>query len=259
MVLHDPVGPDVVEDGRGRDREAEVRKRRPALDRAPLRVEDAAAHERRHDREVVPGPRDGERRLVVGLDDELAGLIDDRRADARPCLVRERPQRTRAKRVQVATAVLLGEVHVAVRLLDMPDDGLVRGHVLAAPHDGDHVPVAELHVVRPDDRDGRRVQRVDVGGPAHRRVDRRAVRCGDVDAEVELARLAVVGDPRISEEPAHRVLQAERLDGPGIGVAVSRLGLASLQRRAAARREPVRRWARSRRRTGRSTRRARGR
>ena len=147
MVLHDPVGPDLVEDGRGRDRGAEVHERRPALDRAPLRVEDAAAHERRHDREVVPGPRDGERRLVVRLDDELTRLIDDRRADARPRLVRERPQRTRAERVHVAIAVLLGEVHVAVRLLDVPDHRLVRGHVLAAPHDGHDVPVAELHVV----------------------------------------------------------------------------------------------------------------
>ena len=76
------------------------------------------------------------------------------------------------------------------------------------------------------------MQRVYVGGPAHGGVDRRAVRCRDVDAEVELAALAVVGDAGIAEEPADRVLHAERPYGPGVGMAFRRLGVASLLRRA---------------------------
>ena len=103
---------------------------------------------------------------------------------------------------------------VAVRGLYVPDHGPVRDRALASANDGDDVPVAELDPRVAGDQDRRRVQGVDGHAAGDRRVDRRAVRRRYVDAEVELAGLAVVGDTGIAEEPADGVLPVERLDRP---------------------------------------------
>jgi hypothetical protein len=115
-------------------------------------------------------------------------------------------------------------VNVAVGRLDVPDHRAIRNSVLAAADSGDDVPVAELGSVGTGDQDRRRVQCVDGDRPAERGVHRRPIGRRDIDAEVELPRLAVARDPRVTEVPTDRVLPVEGFDRPAVREAGGRRG-----------------------------------
>ena len=116
-----------------------------------------------HDRQVEPWARNRQRRLVVRLRDEHVVARHDR-AHGGPGVVHERAHCAGAQRIEVAAVAHFREVHVAVRLFDATDHGLVCDGVLAAADDGHDMPVTELGAVRGDDRNRRCMQRVDVDG-----------------------------------------------------------------------------------------------
>jgi hypothetical protein len=112
--------------------------------------------------------------------------------------------------------VLLGEVHVRPRLLDVADHRAVGGDVLARRDAGDDVPVLEGDAAGSvDDHGFVGVQRVEARDAVEGRVHRGPVRRRDVDPEMD--GVALAGDPRVSEVAADRVLLVERLDRPAVG------------------------------------------
>ena len=81
------------------------------------------------------------------------------------------------------------------------------------------MPVLKLRAaVVADDRDRLRPERLEADDAVERRVDGRAVRARDVDAEVEalLHALRRHPDARVAEEPADGVLAVKRLDRPAV-------------------------------------------
>lgn len=160
------------------------------------------------------------------LDDDVDRAADRRRGDRLPVaeeldardlrLRRVAPRRERAgpQRVAVLAAPPLCEVDVQPRRLDVAEQLVARDALLVGDR-RDDVPVAEVDAVTRDGDRPRTLQKDDAGVD---RVDRRPVRRGDVDAEVECLRGA--RDARVVEMGADRVRAVERSQRPGVGDAL---------------------------------------
>ena len=93
------------------------------------------------------------------------------------------PIRAGPERVDVRAAAHLGEVDMPPARLDPADQRPVGRYVLARPDRGRDVPVAELDASAGQDANDVRVERVRRDDARYGRVDRRAVRRGDVHSE----------------------------------------------------------------------------
>ena len=202
---------------------AEVGGDAPRNDGAAVAYE-PPAHERGGDRQATPRLRCGDGRVVVRNRDQVHDARQDSRVEpparsfrddqvdhGRP-VVMERRQRAYAQRVPVLALHALREVHVAPALRDVAEQGVLP-HPLAVLDPRNDVPIAVRAAAAGDDPDVLATLAVDLA--ACDGVDGRPVRSGDVDAEVE-GLAALRADPRIAEEPTHRVLLVERLDGPAV-------------------------------------------
>jgi hypothetical protein len=124
-----------------------------------------------------------------------------------------RPKRAGPQRVDVGTALCLGEVNVPPGPLDVPDDRAVGDDALPGPDRRDDVPVLEAGAAGADEHTVG-VARVDRRDSVEGRVDGRAVRARDVDPEVD--GVACARDPRVAEVATDRVLRMERLERPAV-------------------------------------------